>query len=218
MLIYIPTNHLRAALLFAPTNDIRHYLNGVLVDASPGRDDGRLVACDGHTMMVARLGADSIERQCSEEAEEPFSCIIPRDVVARIVATVGKSTLHAALRIDEHCTLIHGGTSEQFTPLDGRYPDYLRVIPRQCSGVVAQFNADYVARCAKAAKIYGRRFSPAWEHNGSGSAIVHNIDNDVCAVVMPLGAEFTPGAPEWLLARPVVDQPEREPETVAAEA
>lgn len=100
----VNTNDLKAVFLAAAKNDARHYLNGVLVD---GRN---LVATDGSRLHVVAHGG--------EWAGAPV--IIPRDVV------------EAALRAKAKETEITPATCGQtlFTPIDGVFPDYARVMAR----------------------------------------------------------------------------------------
>ena len=52
----IPYKALKAISLFAPKNDIRYCLNGVLLDSTG--DEVRLVATDGHCLALYRLVAE----------------------------------------------------------------------------------------------------------------------------------------------------------------
>ena len=55
--ITIETHVLKAHLIIAPKNDVRFYLNGILVDTV----NRRIVSTDGHCMLVTRFDASAIE-------------------------------------------------------------------------------------------------------------------------------------------------------------
>ncbi len=183
MPIQIQRKQLQAALLFAGNRDVRYYLNGVLVEPSPAST--RLAATDGNFAAV--------QRHAALNADVP-AMIIPREACAAAcklmvdVLTVepngeGYSIGGAANRI-------------LFSPVDGRFPDYRRILVTQFSGEAAMFNPDLLVEFAKAGRLLGRRDSPLIRQNGKGSALVHfyNYD-DFIGIVMPLNL-FTEKQPD----------------------
>lgn len=193
--IPVPADIMRAIRLFAATTDIRHYLNGVCVDVGPC--GARLIATDGHMLAIAHVpfdGADIIV---------PFQAIIPNESLANVKAkNVNPVTL--AMECEKDST-----TQRQFTvrgdkvqvsgvTIDGSFPNWQRVIPKECSGELAQFNPRYLGIIGKAADILvgtvksssGNRFPscPMIHHNGENAAIV-NIRHDFLAVVMPIRSD-----------------------------
>jgi len=103
--------------------DVRFYLNGMLLEIS----DGRLscVATDGHRLAYAQLVTDVTP-------DEPVRSIIPRKSVTELLRLLGSSDPDESVRI--HLTQQHLrvelGTVRLTTKLiDGRFPDYNRVIP-----------------------------------------------------------------------------------------
>jgi DNA polymerase-3 subunit beta len=83
-----------------------------------------------------------------------------------------------------------GGASVNFTAVDGKYPDYVRVIPDKVTGETAQFNPDYVADFKKAYKLLNAKTFHI-HHNGHGGAVVDFGLANFLGVMMPLrtGAE-----------------------------
>lgn len=98
----IQTNHLKAVLLAAGKKDIRYYLNGVHVT------NHHLVGTDGHRMHVVCHGGDW--------PHDPVT--IPREACE--LAIKGRTT--------ELCLTPTSIGPISYKPIDGRYPDYTRLI------------------------------------------------------------------------------------------
>lgn len=136
---------LRAVSLAAPSKDIRYYLNGVLVQARKGRI--LLVATDGHRIHVGLGGV----------TEQPdFDVIVPIDAVRVVTRAAGKKAETVRLSINSEDGVLN---DLNFRPVDGRYPDWRRVIPddvcdwKQAEGTC--FNGTYLADVVSAAQYLG---------------------------------------------------------------
>jgi DNA polymerase III subunit beta len=204
MQINIPVRHLLAARLFtADDKDVRYYLRGVLVEASPERL--RIVASNGH---AAYLGQPEVGQD--NPLTESMSVIVPNDALAMLAKHVNRNLSVCTLETGDSPRLGYAGTWIGFTPIDGKFPDVDRVIPKDYSGEAANFNTDYLIACWKAMKILLDRkdcYAPLIRHNGDRAGLV-NLDHDAFAVVMPMRAE-QPELPEWFAAKAEADQPER---------
>lgn len=100
--------------------DVRYYLNGVLLETGNGML--RVVATDGHRMAVGEL-------PCADAREEK-QIIIPRKAVHEMSRLLSPTDDVLTLRIGQNHVRIE--TEElTFTSklIDGRYPDYHKVIP-----------------------------------------------------------------------------------------
>lgn len=127
----ILTNQLRAVLLAAAKKDVRNYLNGVLVNSR------HIVATDGHRMHIAVHGQDW----------QHGDVIIPREAVELAV----KSKAHAL-----QVTAAQIG-NVAFSPVCGKFPDYMRVIPQGGVADVGPLefavNPDYLRDACKAIEL-----------------------------------------------------------------
>lgn len=100
--------------------DVRYYLNGLLLEISS--DKLRAVATDGH-----RLALD--ETEINAELNEPIQIIVPRKGITELSRLlqddneieIQVSTNHIRIKNETSCF-----TSKL---IDGRFPDYKRVIP-----------------------------------------------------------------------------------------
>ncbi|MCM2129303.1 DNA polymerase III subunit beta [Larsenimonas rhizosphaerae] len=124
--------HLIDATSFAMAQqDVRYYLNGMLIDL---RDQlVRAVATDGHRLAV-----------CARDAEftldKPFKMILPRKGVLELARLLDDSDEPLTLTLGNNHLRAHTGNYTFTSKLvDGKFPDYERVVPK---GGDKQFCAD----------------------------------------------------------------------------
>jgi len=183
---------LRAAASHMADQDVRYYLNGVYVDT----ERGRLVATDGHRMMVVRISPN--------KDIKPF---IMRDTFVNAVlkAMTGKKYSAMLLDVDVEdkpglrSMTANTGTSKIVgEELDGKFPEYDKVTPKSVSGEKASFNAEYLRDAQRALNQYtygrpesGDKSGPYLAHNGLGPAVMMPTASDeLFAIIMPLRASI----------------------------
>jgi len=124
---------LQALLLFAAKKDVRFYLNGIYSDPT-----GYLVATDGHRILYIKTG------------EPGFDLIIPREAADAAVKMAKKGQ-----EIPLTATSLGQVT---YTPVDGKYPDWRRVIPGSDNlhpNPQCLFEWQYLTDAEKAFKLMG---------------------------------------------------------------
>jgi hypothetical protein len=88
----------------------------------------------------------------------------------------------------------------------GKFPEYEHLVPAKVSGELAQFNALYVADCAKARKLLGYDDAGIGyvfiAHNGTSGAYIR-LGANALAVVMPMRGEPDTVLPEWFAPKQV---------------
>ena len=182
-LIHISRNKLKAAAIFAAKDDIRFYFNGILIESTPLQT--RLCATDGHALFCAKDDAKG-------DNDGTFTGIVPNDTVKQILAWKAPYKGAADLPVvittaeTEH-RAAWGGNTAVFKCLDGKFPDYARVVPEKVSGEASYFNPELLMRCKKAAETLGinKLGMFALKQGGDGSAI--SVFSSECfAVVMPM--------------------------------
>ena len=109
--------------------DIRYYLNGMLIVVD--KNHLKAVATDGHRLAFAQLTIDHAEKITLADQAEKTEVIIPRKAI---------SELQKTLRDDDHEVTIEIASNQARFILDdleilsklieGRFPDYQRVIPQ----------------------------------------------------------------------------------------
>lgn len=101
--------------------DVRYYLNGILLELTPGKI--RLVATDGH-----RLALSETELDTGVDAEKQL--IIPRKAVLELGRLLDSSDTEATCVLSQNHLRVETGSLVFTTKLiDGKFPDYQRVIP-----------------------------------------------------------------------------------------
>lgn len=209
----VTIGQIKAALLFAAKEDVRGYLKGVCIDHTP--NGTLLIATDGNRAIVVCLDTEPF-------AGEPTRYVVGRDILETVaklnskagsvafvweqdtnpdptregvtVVSVPRVTVAAIPTVDLQVTL-------------GKFPDYTRIIPEKASGQKAQYNAYFLADCAKARKALGIRNEGCIEiaHNGKGPGMVRLTD-DALAIVMPFSLghkvdEVELTAPSWFTGK-----------------
>jgi DNA polymerase III subunit beta len=109
--------------------DVRYFLNGMLLEVA-GKHI-RTVATDGH-----RLAMCTMERDGSESSERR-QVIVPRKGIlelGRLLAEDGEEVLLSLAR--NHLRATSAGYTMTTKLVDGRFPDYERVIPKESSNVL----------------------------------------------------------------------------------
>jgi DNA polymerase-3 subunit beta len=110
--------------------DVRYYLNGLLLEIAEQRI--RAVATDGHRLAL---------REVEVESELPVNrqIIIPRKGVQELLRLLNDVADQALLRVgDNHIQVSLGDIRFTSKLIDGKFPDYHRVVPREGEhGIVA---------------------------------------------------------------------------------
>ena len=132
-MITIQKAALKAASRFAAKRDVRYYMIGVYVQATA--TETRLIATDGHTMLIHRS---------KTENTHAWDGIIPLDTVTAILkhkSPYEKRDTYLPVELSEcggtEARIDHAGHAFIFKPVDGKFPDYARVIPKTVSGEAA---------------------------------------------------------------------------------
>jgi DNA polymerase-3 subunit beta len=171
---------IRALLPLAAKKDVRYYLNGVYIDFQADK-----------TIYVATNGAVLGRYIEMVENEYVFSVTVPGDVVKQLKPKRGTAKWGDLVFNSETNTarIVNPGAGQDFgfTPLDGKYPDYTKVIPATTSGEVAQFDVDLLSLFAQVNKALGAKFPGRIkiDHNGNAGALVHLWDAALSGVIMP---------------------------------
>ena len=101
--------------------DVRYYLNGLLLEIQPGRV--RAVATDGHRLALCDAAFD-------EAMGANQQVILPRKAVVELGRLLSDSDEEAQFEISNSHLRVHLGDSSFTTKLiDGKFPDYERVMP-----------------------------------------------------------------------------------------
>lgn len=203
----IQRRQLRALLNFAAAKDIRYYLQGIHV-----RQDHRgtiLEATDGHALGMLRV----------DDTPKPVgSCILPTESVKALLGSRKDGYLPVEFHVDGlTVTASSCATVMTFHPVDGTFPDTVRVTPKDSpEDGAAQFDVDLLAKfqqCAKDLEINKSGHFGIRHRGANNSALVDIGDANFVGVIMPMRQDV-PAAipPAWVHAA----APAEKPEAVAA--
>lgn len=102
--------------------DVRYYLNGLLLEAGPKAL--RCVATDGHRLALS-------EREIVTKIKEIQHVIIPRKAVVELCRLLGEGDMPVTVQLGtNHLKVATEEVSFTTKLIDGRFPDYERVLPQ----------------------------------------------------------------------------------------
>lgn len=130
--------------------DVRYYLNGMLLEVD--REVVRAVATDGHRLAYSEIGADvgvTVKHQV----------IVPRKGVGELGRLLGDKDEPVEVRMNNnHLRLSFDGMVMTSKLIDGRFPDYERVIPRQSTKEVIADREPLRQALARAAILSNEKY------------------------------------------------------------
>jgi DNA polymerase III subunit beta len=138
--------------LFAMSQqDVRYYLNGILLEIT--RDSIKAVATDGHRLAMNNLSAKNSTGQ-------KIQAIIPRKAILQLTKILNSSEGDVMLSIGASFLRASCDTYTFTTRLiDGRYPDYNRVIPKQANRDITLKTLDFKQALQRSAILCNEKFS-----------------------------------------------------------
>ncbi len=152
---------LESAQLIRAKNDIRYYLNGIYFTKS-----GDVVSTDGHRLFVSKM-------------EEK----IKSSVIVNVGKSPSKNYDHAEIDTVKGLVRFYKDGINVGVALcsvvDGRYPDYERIIPKELISVdKIGFNASYLSDVGKVVKLFNPKFeSVLFSFSGVNSASIANFSS-----------------------------------------
>ncbi len=137
------------------TEETRYYLNGIYMHATPGPDGMlRAVATDGH--RLAR-----VEEPMPDGAAGMPGVIIPRKTIAELRKLIDEETGDIEIGLSDTRIQFRAGTVTLTSKLiDGTFPEYERVIPRDNDKVLRVGKLDFSAAVARVSAISSERSRP----------------------------------------------------------
>ncbi|MCW3657887.1 hypothetical protein K6L27_06900 [Burkholderia cenocepacia] len=199
--IHFTIAQLKAAQILAAQQDVRFYLNGVFIEATPF--ETRLVATDGYKIGVIRYAVEN-----DVAAGTTAEVIIPHDAIDKLKAA--KRDMMSAVRLeveDRQCALCVDsmGARIQFVAVDGRFPAYRLAFPQSTSGVPGQYRADLLMDFAKAGKVLlqkSRLDMPRLDYNDTNARVSFDDYDDFAGVIakwdIPKASKSRPADTSWI--------------------
>jgi hypothetical protein len=208
---------IRAARTHAADKDIRYYLNGIFLDTVAGK----IVSTDGHRLFIAPATGVRHGRDMSDAIPAiRTGVIVPNDAIdAALKLYAGEFARGKPMgACDVTITLewdtrpdpdrpgvrilgnpvgrisVPNGGHIGFSPVDGKFPEWRRVIPRaeqlgavSFAGINPQYLADAMSAIAIARNVARNKTHPVgvWMR-GEGVGIVTDEAADIMVAVMPM--------------------------------
>ena len=130
--------------------DVRYYLNGLLFEF--GEKQVRTVATDGHRLAMCI-------RPLEQVIENPQSVIVPRKGVTEIARLLGNTKESVKVLVGSNHIKVSIPGQELTTKLvDGRFPDYERVIPSEGENCVLATRDELRAGLGRASILSNEKF------------------------------------------------------------
>lgn len=152
--------------------DVRYYLNGLLLEF--GEQQIRAVATDGHRLALC-------DREVEVSASPLRQVIVPRKGVLEILRLLGHTQGKVALSVgSNHLKVAIPAQSVSTKLVDGRFPDYERVIPRGGDKIVQAVREDARAALGRTSILSNEKFRGVRLQLASGTlkATAHNPEQE----------------------------------------
>lgn len=130
--------------------DVRYYLNGVLFEVSSGRL--RCVATDGHRLALS-------DAELVSELSGDSQVIIPRKGVQELLRVLSDETEAAQIELgSNHLRVSLPGVRFTSKLIDGKFPDYDRVLPKGNDKLLQLPREEFRAALARAAILSNEKY------------------------------------------------------------
>jgi DNA polymerase-3 subunit beta len=196
MKFQIDFNILKALNVLTAKKDVRYYLNGVYVEIN--QNGAYFVATDGHKMGIYH--DDEIKSDAPIEHVIPSTLI---DQASKVIKNISLIDLDLSPMIE--INYLHN--TFKAPAIDGKYPDFRRVIPESLNHDLAQFDPDFLMQFKKCACILNnvKNCDIAIGHNGTSGSVIDIQNPKFLGVIMPYrsNADFSAyKKPIWIDYKP----------------
>lgn len=152
--------------------DVRYYLNGLMLETAHG--DMTAVGTDGHRLAVCELSLGDTPSQDGQ-------VIVPRKGVQELLRLLGDVDAEIVVQLAEnHLRVVAPGLRFTCRLIDGRFPDYRRVVPEESDQPVVVDRRLLREALARAAILSNEKYRGVRMRveNGVLSIIAQNPENE----------------------------------------
>lgn len=130
--------------------DVRYYLNGMLFEVDNG--SLRVVATDGHRLAMATL-------PCDIQVDNASQVIVPRKGVVELGRLLINEDQDAEIVVsNNHIRVVTTDFTFTSKLIDGKFPDYERVLPRSSTKIVLGSRSDLKQAFARTAILSNEKY------------------------------------------------------------
>lgn len=147
--------------------DVRYFLNGLLLEVRS--DEIVAVATDGHRLAYAQIRQEN-------PVDQDRQAIIPRKMILELLKSLDparNAPIELALG-DSQISLTIGQNRLISKLIDGKYPDYNRVIPKNNSKTLIAAKADLRQVLLRASILSNERFAGAYFHLSQNELVIES--------------------------------------------
>lgn len=196
MKFQIDFNILKALNVLTAKKDIRYYLNGVYVEIN--QNGAYFVATDGHKMGIYHN--DEIK------SDAPIEHVIPSTLIDQASKVIKNMSL-IDLDLNPMIEINYLHNTFKAPAIDGKYPDFRKVIPESLNNEIAQFDPDFLMQFKKCACILNdvKNCDIAIGHNGHSGSVIDIQNTNFLGVIMPYRSKADFNAykkPLWIDYKP----------------
>jgi DNA polymerase-3 subunit beta len=170
---------LKGLNVLSAKKDVRYYMNGVFIEITP--KGAYFVATDGHKM--------GIWHESEITAPETISHVIPATLIDQVSKAINKTINLVEIDLGPMIEINNLNNVFKAPAIDGKYPDFRRVIPETINNEIAQFDPEFLSQFYKCAAILNSVKKPdiAIGHNGTGNggSIVDIQNGKFLGIIMP---------------------------------
>ena len=151
--------------------DVRYFLNGLLFEVNA--DQMTAVATDGHRLAFAQMMHES-------GGQEARQVIVPRKMIGEMLKSLNReSDARVSLTLrDNQIELLIGRSYLISKLIDGKYPDYSRVIPKNNSKTMVVSKSDLKHVLQRASILSNERFAGAYFHLSRDQLMIESINSE----------------------------------------
>jgi DNA polymerase-3 subunit beta len=130
--------------------DVRYFLNGMLLELTP--DHVRVVATDGHRLAMSTLDQ-------SAAVTGRMQAIVPRKGVLELGRMLAEPGEDVVLQLGSNHLRVQTGPYSLVTKLiDGKFPDYEKVVPRERGSTVTSDRETLKQACMRASILSNEKY------------------------------------------------------------
>jgi len=173
----IQLSTLKGLVILASRKDIRYYLKGVNLEFNSKFT--RCISTNGHILGL---------HQENQENYGSGSVLVPREIIDNIKVTKKELCFIATFTelSENKWSIKYMGNEIIFSPIDGRFPDYARVINKdKTSGEPAFYSPEYLIDFTKVINTINAKFLTL-HYNGDSGGVITCSNPDFLGVIMPI--------------------------------
>lgn len=166
--------------------DVRYYLNGLMLEPNPHLL--RAVATDGHRLAYAELPVEL-------DIDDPQQVIIPKKGVSELQRLLSEQDGELSITLSSNMIRIEAGSRTMISKLiDGRFPDYNRVIPEEAANLATVDRVAFREALQRAAILSNEKYRGIRLEFSSDSLTLqaHNSENEEAQEEIPIEYDGDP--------------------------